>query len=84
MGGVNSADQKNEGGVVISETLDINTSIMREIGEDAVWSISTAKAGNGIEQIRDNNTDTYWQSGDKVIYMPFNLSIVLQCAYDMM
>jgi hypothetical protein len=28
----------------------------------AVWSLSTAKPGNGVEQLRDNNTDTYWQS----------------------
>eukprot|EP00316_Scyphosphaera_apsteinii_P017369 CAMPEP_0119323508 /NCGR_PEP_ID=MMETSP1333-20130426/60880_1 /TAXON_ID=418940 /ORGANISM="Scyphosphaera apsteinii, Strain RCC1455" /LENGTH=179 /DNA_ID=CAMNT_0007330977 /DNA_START=46 /DNA_END=585 /DNA_ORIENTATION=- len=34
----------------------------REIGELAVWSLSTAKPGNGVEQLRDDNTDTYWQS----------------------
>ncbi|EKX36320.1 hypothetical protein GUITHDRAFT_158685 [Guillardia theta CCMP2712] len=31
-------------------------------GGDAVWTLSTAKPGNGVEQLRDNNTDTYWQS----------------------
>ena len=25
----------------------------REIGYEAVWSLSTAKPGNGVEQIRD-------------------------------
>jgi anaphase-promoting complex subunit 10 len=34
----------------------------RELGDEAVWSISTAKPGNGVEQLRDNNTETYWQS----------------------
>ena len=34
----------------------------REIGGEAVWSLSTAKPGNGVEQIRDDNVDTYWQS----------------------
>mmetsp|Transcript_4027 Transcript_4027/g.5882 ORF Transcript_4027/g.5882 Transcript_4027/m.5882 type:complete len:184 (+) Transcript_4027:469-1020(+) len=34
----------------------------REIGDEAVWSLSTAKPGNGVEQLRDDNTDTYWQS----------------------
>lgn len=24
----------------------------------AVWSLSTAKPGNGVEQLRDDNTDT--------------------------
>ena len=35
---------------------------LREIGAEAVWSLSTAKPGNGVEQIRDDNVDTYWQS----------------------
>lgn len=34
----------------------------REIGSLAVWSVSSAKPGNGVELLRDNNTDTYWQS----------------------
>ena len=34
----------------------------REIGNEAVWSLSTAKPGNGVEQIRDESTETYWQS----------------------
>lgn len=32
-----------------------------EIGGLAVWSLSTAKPGNGVEQLRDDNTETYWQ-----------------------
>ena len=36
---------------------------LREIGyEQTIWSLSTAKPGNGVEQIRDLSTDTYWQS----------------------
>ena len=35
---------------------------LREVGGEAVWSLSTAKPGNGVEQVRDNNVDTYWQS----------------------
>ncbi len=38
------------------------SSTIREIGYDAVWSLSTAKPGNGVMQIRDNSIDTYWQS----------------------
>jgi len=34
----------------------------REIGNEAVWSLSTAKPGNGVEQLRDDNVDTFWQS----------------------
>lgn len=28
----------------------------REIGDDAVWSLSTAKPGNGVDQLRDSKT----------------------------
>lgn len=38
------------------------TSSRRELGDEAVWTISTAKPGNGVEQLRDNNIETYWQS----------------------
>mmetsp|Transcript_21751 Transcript_21751/g.36742 ORF Transcript_21751/g.36742 Transcript_21751/m.36742 type:complete len:203 (+) Transcript_21751:29-637(+) len=35
---------------------------LREVGNEAVWSLSSAKPGNGVEQIRDGNYDSYWQS----------------------
>lgn len=34
---------------------DIDADGMREVGDDAVWSLSTAKPGNGVVQLRDNN-----------------------------
>jgi len=30
--------------------------------DQAVWSLSTAKPGNGVEQLRDDDVNTYWQS----------------------
>lgn len=36
--------------------------LVREIGHEAVWSLSTAKPGNGVTQLRDSSMDTYWQS----------------------
>lgn len=36
---------------------------LRELGREALcWQLSSAKPGNGVEQIRDQSTDTYWQS----------------------
>ena len=36
---------------------------LREIGREALcWQLSSAKPGNGVEQIRDHTTETYWQS----------------------
>jgi anaphase-promoting complex subunit 10 len=34
----------------------------REIGDEAVWTLSSAKQGNGVEQLRDDNVVTFWQS----------------------
>eukprot|EP00347_Sterkiella_histriomuscorum_P022182 403331386 len=34
----------------------------REIGDLAVWTLSSAKPGNGVEQIRDDQVSTFWQS----------------------
>lgn len=35
---------------------------IREVGGIATWSLSSSKAGFGVEHLRDNNTETYWQS----------------------
>jgi len=36
---------------------------LREMGRDAIcWQLSSAKPGNGVEQIRDGNLESYWQS----------------------
>ena len=35
---------------------------LRELGTEAVWSLSSAKCGNGVEQLRDDSLSTYWQS----------------------
>ena len=34
----------------------------RDIGNEAVWSVSSCKSGNGVAQLRDNQLDTFWQS----------------------
>lgn len=34
----------------------------RDIGECGIWNLSSAKTGNGVEQLRDDNINTFWQS----------------------
>ncbi|KAL1923569.1 uncharacterized protein VTP21DRAFT_8549 [Calcarisporiella thermophila] len=34
----------------------------REIGSLAIWSLSSCKAGFGVDQLRDDDLETYWQS----------------------
>ena len=43
---------------IVSPSLDIPDG--RELGSDAVFTLSSAKPGNGVEQLRDFNLDTYW------------------------
>ncbi|CAM9275203.1 unnamed protein product [Ectocarpus sp. 12 AP-2014] len=45
-----------------TEASELDYVTRREIGREAVWSLSSAKPGNGVDQLRDDSTDTYWQS----------------------
>jgi anaphase-promoting complex subunit 10 len=46
----------------------------REIGDAAsCWAVSTAKHGNGVHPLRDNDSTTFWQS-DGVL--PHNVDII--------
>lgn len=36
-----------------SSTTPVTNAEKREIGDEAVWTLSSAKAGNGVEQLRD-------------------------------
>ncbi len=50
-----------------SLALVVNTSLpddrsLSEIGQQAIWSVTSAKPGNGVDMLRDNKEDTYWQS----------------------
>lgn len=41
---------------------DEKNGLIREVGGIATWSLSSSKSGYGVEQLRDNSVDTYWQS----------------------
>lgn len=47
----------------------------RELGHLAVWTVSSAKPGNGIAELRDNSTETYWQSDG---HLPHYINIEFQ------
>ena len=46
---------------VVADGAETSTSGLREIGHRAVWSVSSAKAGNGVDCLRDGRMDTFWQ-----------------------
>lgn len=43
--------------------------VVREIGNQAVWSLSSCKPGFGVERLRDNIIDTYWQSDGQLPHL---------------
>ncbi|XP_022098230.1 anaphase-promoting complex subunit 10-like [Acanthaster planci] len=44
------------------EELEEDKMKLREIGDQAVWSLSSCKPGFGVNQLRDDSVETYWQS----------------------
>ena len=54
----NEVCSQEQGSIVAPE----GHSQRREIGDLAVWTLSSAKAGNGVDQLRDNSISTFWQS----------------------
>lgn len=58
-------------------TLELKRS-WREIGGLAFWTLSSAKEGNGMEALRDNSSQTFWQSEGQAphtITLQFNKEI---------
>ncbi|KAG5182730.1 anaphase-promoting complex subunit 10, partial [Tribonema minus] len=47
----------------------------REVSSEAIWTLSTAKPLSGVDQILDDNMDTYWQSDGA---FPHYLTILFQ------
>jgi hypothetical protein len=45
-----------------SQEIPLSDSNRREIGEYGIWSLSSSKQGNSVEQLRDDNINTFWQS----------------------
>ncbi|XP_044738560.1 anaphase-promoting complex subunit 10 [Chrysoperla carnea] len=42
---------------------------VREVGSQAIWSLSSCKPGFGIDQLRDDCMDTYWQSDGQLPHL---------------
>ena len=47
----------------------------KEIGNNALWTLSSAKQGNGVFQLRDSNAETFWQSDGPI---PHTIDIQFQ------
>ena len=38
-----------------------NWNDLRDVGDQAVWSVSSCKQGYGVRYLRDGDMETYWQ-----------------------
>lgn len=47
--------------LVASVVPEVSLEGLKEIGNLASWTVSTAKPGNGVEQLRDEDTSLFWQ-----------------------
>ncbi|XP_044747864.1 anaphase-promoting complex subunit 10 [Coccinella septempunctata] len=45
------------------------TGTVREVGAQAIWSLSSCKPGFGVHQLRDDREDTYWQSDGQLPHL---------------
>ena len=43
--------------------------VVREVGCQATWSLSSCKPGFGVEQLRDSCCDSYWQSDGQLPHL---------------
>lgn len=48
---------------------------LREMGKNAAWSVSSCKPGNGVNTLRDDNLETYWQL--RKTLKPISFSLIL-------
>ena len=61
--------------VAVSEdSIDAFDRKFLEVGDDAVWSVTSAKHGSGVAQLRDNDSNTFWQSDGN---LPHHITIEL-------
>ncbi|KAF6213457.1 hypothetical protein GE061_011176 [Apolygus lucorum] len=55
------------------ETLDpfqsVKSGKLREVGSQAIWTLSSCKPGFGVDQLRDELLDTYWQSDGQLPHL---------------
>ncbi|XP_058831134.1 anaphase-promoting complex subunit 10 isoform X2 [Topomyia yanbarensis] len=56
-------------GANVCPTTEERSGNVREVGSQAVWSLSSCKPGFGVEQLRDNSMETYWQSDGQLPHL---------------
>jgi len=48
---------------------DERSGLIREVGCQAIWSLSSCKPGYGVDQLRDRSLENYWQSDGQLPHL---------------
>jgi len=74
-----ASDTEGDGGCGVSSLTGVGgqqyplqeerAGLLREVGSQASWSLSSCKPGFGVAALRDNCTDTYWQSDGQLPHL---------------
>jgi len=67
--GGSSANRSGAGTTSALIALDERLAHTREVGNQATWSLSSCKPGFGVEQLRDDSHETYWQSDGQLPHL---------------
>jgi len=65
----NRGGNNNTGAASSLIALDERLANTREVGNQATWSLSSCKPGFGVEQLRDNSHESYWQSDGQLPHL---------------
>ena len=60
---------RNNSSIANLVSLDSRLNNTREVGGQATWSLSSCKPGFGVEQLRDDSHETYWQSDGQLPHL---------------
>ncbi len=60
---IKEEEDSNDGGRFLRGfiVVDLRLDGRQEVGGQAFWTVSSSKSNCGIEQMRDNNLETFWQ-----------------------
>ncbi|CAB4064703.1 APC10 [Lepeophtheirus salmonis] len=69
-GGEGFVTPSNTNNITATSVQDLDTTTNNNnVGNQATWSLSSCKPGFGVEQLRDDNTETYWQSDGQLPHL---------------
>jgi len=61
--------QRYRSGEDVDPLREERSGLIREVGCQAIWSLSSCKPGYGVDQLRDQSLENYWQSDGQLPHL---------------